>query len=99
MISRKWRGLARHNRAQDYVHHLRTQTFPAMKKLPGFVDGSILSRRLEEGVEFLVVTRWASLDAITRFAGADAETAVVPDEAAAMMIDYDRRARHFEVIA
>jgi hypothetical protein len=38
------------------------------------------------------------LDAIARFAGADLETAVVPAKAAAMMIEYDRRVRHFEVI-
>jgi heme-degrading monooxygenase HmoA len=91
--------LARQSRAQDYVHHLRSETLPALRKIPGFVDASILSRRLDAGVEFLVVTRWTSLEAVRRFAGADPEAAVVPDEVAALMIDYDRRARHFEVIA
>ena len=98
MISRQWRGLAQSTQAQKYVTHLRAETFPALRKLPGFVDASILSRRLVDGVEFLVVTRWDSLDAIARFAGSDPEVAVVPGEVAAMMIDYDRRARHFEVI-
>jgi heme-degrading monooxygenase HmoA len=51
------------------------------------------------GVEFLIVTRWESLEAITGFAGADPEAAVVPAEVRAMMIEYDRRASHFEVIA
>ncbi len=32
-------------------------------------------------------------------AGSDPEAAVVPAEVAALMIDYDRRVRHFEVIA
>ncbi len=98
MISRQWRGLARSERAADYLEHLRTETFPALAKIPGFVDASILSRRLAAGVEFLVVTRWSSLDAIAAFAGADPEVAVVPAKAAKMMIEYDARARHFEVV-
>ena len=98
MISRQWRGLAQPDQAQNYLEHLRTETFPALRKLPGFVSASILSRRLGNGVEFLIVTQWDSLDAIARFAGADLEAAVVPAEAAAMMIEYDQRVRHFVVI-
>ncbi|MFZ1098615.1 MAG: hypothetical protein WAN26_04320 [Steroidobacteraceae bacterium] len=44
------------------------------------------------------MTRWDSLDAIARFSGADPEAAVLPAKAAAMMIEYDDRARHFEVV-
>src|SRR6266853_330146 len=98
MISRQWRGLAQLDQAQNYVKHLRTETFPALRKLPGFVSASILSRRLGNGIEFLIVTEWESLDAIARFAGPDLEAAVVPAKAAAMLIEYDRRARHFEII-
>jgi len=98
VISRQWRGLAYANQAQDYVKHLRTETFPALRKIPGFVDASILSRPIGGGVDFLVVTRWESLDAIARFAGTDPEAAVVPAKAAAMMIEYDPRVRHFEVV-
>jgi heme-degrading monooxygenase HmoA len=98
MISRQWRGLAHPSRAQDYVRHLRTETFPELRKIPGFVDASILSRSLEGGVEFLIVTRWDSIGALAGFSGSDPEAAVVPAEAAAMMIEYDRRVSHFEVV-
>jgi heme-degrading monooxygenase HmoA len=98
VISRQWRGLAQQDQAQNYVKHLRTETFPALRRLQGFVSASLLSRRLGNGIEFLVVTQWESLDAIARFSGPDLEAAVVPPKAAAMMIEYDRRARHFEVI-
>ena len=90
--------MAQSNHARRYVEHLRTETFPALRELPGFVDASIYSRALAHGIEFLVVTRWESLDAIAAFAGPDPENAVVPAEVAAMMIDYDRRVTHFEVI-
>ena len=98
MISRQWRGLAHVNQAQNYVEHLLRHTFPALREIPGFVDASILSRVVANGVEFLIVTRWDSLEAITQFAGSDPETAVVPVEVVAMMLEYDRRVKHFEVI-
>ena len=50
------------------------------------------------GIEFVVVTRWDSMDALAKFAGRDPEAAVVPAKAADMMIEFDRRARHYEVI-
>ena len=98
MISRQWRGLAWPEQASTYVDHLRTKTLPALRKLPGFVSASILSRPLDQGTEFVVITQWESLDAVARFAGADPEAAVVPAEVAKMMIEYDCRARHYEVI-
>ena len=98
MISRQWRGLARPERAQDYVRHLRTETLPQLRRIAGFVDASILTRELAAGVEFLVVTRWESLEAIRDFAGLDAETAVVPEEVQRMMLECDRRVRHYQVV-
>jgi heme-degrading monooxygenase HmoA len=98
MILRQWHGLARSERAQDYIRHLRTETFPALRKIPGFVDASILSRTLATGVEFQIVTRWDSIDAIVKFAGADPEASVVPPQVVKMMIEYDPRAKHFEVV-
>jgi heme-degrading monooxygenase HmoA len=98
MISRQWCGVAHANQAQNYVEHLHRHTFPMLREIPGFVDASILSRTVGNGVEFLVVTRWDSLEAITQFSGSDPETAVVPAEVATMMVEYDRRVRHFEVM-
>jgi len=44
-----------------------------------------------------VLTVWQSNSAIDAFAGPDREAAVVAPEAAALLTDYDRRVRHFEV--
>jgi hypothetical protein len=48
-------------------------------------------------MEILVTTYWASFAAIDAFAGADRESAVVAAEAAALLTDFDKRARHYEV--
>ena len=99
MISRHWRGLAKPLHADDYVQHLRSETFPALSKIPGFISASILRRNAQRGVEFVIVTKWESIRAIEQFAGRDAEIAVVPEKVQNMMLDYDRRARHYEVLA
>jgi hypothetical protein len=65
------------------------------------VDGSggalLLERAAPEGVEILVLTFWRSLDAIRGFAGAGPKGAVVGEEAAALLTQFDRRVRHYEV--
>jgi heme-degrading monooxygenase HmoA len=78
--------------------HLRQETFPAIRRLPGFVNASILRRDAKDGVEFLIVTTWESLDAIRAFAGDDIEAAVVPEVAQQMMVDYDRFVRHYQLV-
>jgi heme-degrading monooxygenase HmoA len=98
MIARHWRGLVKRERADSYVEHLQSQTLPQLVQLAGFHDARVLRRDLPQGVEFLVVTIWESLDSIRAFAGNDVESAVVPPEARDMMIEYDRSARHYEVV-
>ncbi|MET0333833.1 MAG: antibiotic biosynthesis monooxygenase [Rhizobacter sp.] len=98
MISRQWLGLCKPEQADAYIEHLQSDTFPAIRAIAGFVSASILRRTTDRGVEFLVVTRWSSLDAIRQFAGADAETAVVPPLVHGMMIEYDQVVRHYEVV-
>jgi heme-degrading monooxygenase HmoA len=98
MISRQWRGISKREFAGAYVEHLRSETFPAIRKLPGFVRSSILQRAVPEGVEFLIVTQWVSLESIRGFAGAHAETAVVPEKVRAMMVEFDPVVRHYEII-
>ena len=98
MISRHWRGLAHPARADEYVHHLHSDTLPKLSKIPDFISASILRRNMTQGVEFLVVTNWESIGAIEQFSGRDPELAVVPTEVHGMMLDYDRRTRHYEVL-
>ena len=98
MIARHWRGVAHATRAREYERHLRSETFPSLQQIDGFVDAVILRRAVATGVEFLIVTRWQSMEAIGQFAGADPDAAVVPPVVAAMMVEYDRRVTHYEVV-
>jgi len=99
MIARHWHGLAKKQHAEAYVEHLRNETFPALGAIPGFLGASILRRAAPQGVDFLIITQWTSLEAIQAFAGEDAESAVVPPKVQAMMLGYEDRVRHYEVLA
>ena len=97
MISRHWTGLVKKESEDEYIDHLKNDTFKKLSKIVGFVEASILKRALPEGTEFLIVTKWDSLEAIKQFAGENYETAVVPKIAQEMMLQYDKLAKHYEV--
>ena len=98
MISRHWRGIIRWGEAENYLAHLRQHTFPQLERIEGFRGASILKREVTNGIEFLIVTNWESTEAIRQFAGAALNQAVVPPEAQAMMIEYDKEVVHYEVV-
>jgi heme-degrading monooxygenase HmoA len=98
MIIREWRGRAPRARAGEYPNHFRTRVVPELRGVPGFL-GATLSKRVEgDLVEFVVLTRWESLDAVRAFAGADLDRAVVEPGAVAALSDYDQTVRHYEVV-
>ena len=70
---------------------------PHLESTEGFLGAT--SERVENGagVEIVVVTRWASMDAIRGFAGDDIERAVVEPEARAVLSRFDTRVRHIEL--
>src|SRR6184192_1102685 len=98
MISRHWNGLCKRDAADRYVEHLERETLPQLSALPGFIRASILRRELAAGTDFQVVTLWESLAAIEAFAGQDVDAAVVPASVQAMMLSYDRKVAHYEVV-
>lgn len=98
MIERHWKGLAKFDEAENYEHHLKTETFVTLASIPGFISVKILKRNLADGVEFLVVTVWKSLAVIKAFAGENINIAVVPQKVSDMMISYDGIAVHYDVV-
>ena len=98
MISRQWRGLAKAACSDAYVEHLKTETFPQLRELSGFVDATIYRREVDKGVEFLIETRWESLASIRKFSGDNVEAAVVPANVRDMMLDCETLVRHYTVV-
>lgn len=97
-VVRQWTGVVKPGLAIEYLKHLHRETLPALSRLDGFVKARILTRQVDDGIEFQVMTIWRSLDAIKAFAGDDVTRAVVPPEAQALMVRYDDRAIHYDIV-
>ena len=99
MIIREWRARARPSLAHAYPEYFNAHVLPQLKRITGFLGASLSQRRVGDMVEFLVLTRWASVKAIRAFAGADIEQAVVESAAKAALASFDSHVRHYEVLS
>jgi heme-degrading monooxygenase HmoA len=98
MIIREWRGRTSQSKLAEYPEHFRRVVVPELRGVPGFVGAFLSKRSVGEWVEFLVLTRWTSMDAIRAFAGTDPENAVVEPGAITALTEFDRQVRHYEVL-
>lgn len=83
---------------ERYPAHFRANVLPALKQIDGFLGATLYRRSLSEGIEYLVLSRWHSLEAIKAFAGSDYARAVVEPEAVAALVSYDATVQHYEVV-
>ena len=98
MIIREWRGRALPARAEDYPAHFRKNVMPDLLQIDGFCGAHLSQRRTADRIEFLVLTRWRSMDVIRAFAGDDVERSVVEPEAVAALEDFDSTVQHYTVL-
>jgi heme-degrading monooxygenase HmoA len=98
MIVREWRGRAAQISQDRYPEHFRNNVMPALKRINGFAGAQLCKERQGNDIEYLVLTRWQSMDAIRSFAGSDYSRAVVEPEAASALIAFDPVVRHYEVV-
>jgi len=98
MIIREWRGRSSRDRVEAYPAHFRNVVLPELRGIAGFVSATLSRRDQGETIEYLVLTRWQSIDAIRAFAGNAPDKAVVEPSAVATLTDYDDSVRHYEVV-
>ena len=98
MIIREWRGRAEKSNPEGYPKHFRDHVAPQLQNLPGFMGASVSKRSFDGGIEFLVLTRWESLESIKSFAGADIAKAIVEPGAVAQLVDFDGAVQHYECV-
>jgi heme-degrading monooxygenase HmoA len=79
-----------------YRAHFGSEVLPRLRRVAGFLSAQLLERRVGDRVEFLVMSEWASWEAVQRFAGDDPGRAVVEPEAQRMLLEYDATVEHFE---
>jgi len=98
MIVRTWRGRASLSRPGDYIRHFRTNVAAELRSVDGFLGATLVRQIRPDDIEFLVISRWRSLDAIRGFAGDNVGRAVVEPGAIAVLVSYDDYVEHYEVV-
>jgi uncharacterized protein len=97
-IVRMWKGRTTEHSADDYFRHVTRKVFSALHAIEGYRGASLLRRAVDGAIEFVVLTRWESMEAVRRFAGADPRKAVVEPQAQAILTSFDDVATHFDVV-
>jgi heme-degrading monooxygenase HmoA len=99
MISRVWRATATPDGALGYAQHFQSHVVPALAGIDGYQGAMLLQSTTNDVVDLIVVSMWASEDAIRQFAGSDLQQAVVADDARRVLRSFDDKVRHYSVVA
>jgi len=99
VIARVWHGYTKPENADSYEAMLKPELLPGVSKMRGFQGSYLLRRAVGDEVEFITVLLWDSIEAIRAVAGADYETAVIPEERRKYLARFDAKAAHFEVVS
>jgi heme-degrading monooxygenase HmoA len=97
MIGRMWRGWTDSDQAA-YEAVFRGVVLPELRDVAGCRGAYLLRRDDADGAEFVSLTLFDSLDAVRAFAGEQYESAVISDEAAAVLRDFEKTAKHFTIV-
>jgi heme-degrading monooxygenase HmoA len=99
MIARVWHGYTKPEHADAYESMLKPELLPGISKVKGYRGSYLMRRQAGEEIEFITIILWDSLDAVRAIAGANYETAVIPEERRKYLSRYDAKAAHFEVVS
>jgi uncharacterized protein len=97
-IARSWSACTTNDKWPLYREHFSKNVLPELRAITGYLGANLYVRHVGDQREIVVETFWRSLDAIHVFAGVNLETAVVAHEAAAILTDFDRHVRHYEIV-
>ncbi len=98
MLARIWRGVVRAEDAAPYFEYLQRTGLAEYCATPGNLGVLALRRVIDRGVEFVLVTLWASVDAVREFAGDDIDSAVFYPEDERFLLEFDRRLVRFNAV-
>jgi heme-degrading monooxygenase HmoA len=100
MISRVWHGWTNRENADAYEELLRNEIFSSIANLSiqGYRGIHLLRRDVDDGVEFVTIMWFDTMEDVQTFAGEEYEVAVVPSEARQLLSRFDEKSAHYQVI-
>jgi hypothetical protein len=99
-IKRIWHGWTTPENAEAYRKVLLGMVLPGIegKGIGGYRGIEVLQRDHENETEFVTIMTFDSLQSVIDFQGADYERCYVPDVAKEVLVRWDSRSAHFEVL-
>jgi heme-degrading monooxygenase HmoA len=100
VICRLWRGWTTPGNADAYERIVRGEVIPGIeaREIEGFRHIDLMRRDIGEEIEFATLMWFDSMDSVKAFVGEDYEVAHVPERARAVLLRFDERVGHFEVL-
>jgi heme-degrading monooxygenase HmoA len=84
--------------ADIYELLVATKVLPSFEHLKGYKGAYLLRADRESETEFVTLTLFEDLQAVRCFAAEDHEAAVVPTEARQLLVRFDERSNHYEIV-
>jgi kanamycin kinase len=98
MIARIWRGAVHRKDGDAYAKYMQATGIAGSTRTPGNRAALMLRREVGDRCEFVMLTLWDSMEAVTAFAGTQPEKAVFYPEDDRYLIDRDLTVDHYESI-
>lgn len=98
MITRLWQGYTTPENADAYEVFIRTEVFPQLLEVRGFLGGKLLRRNLFQEVEFVALTHFDSLESVRAAAGDEYGYVIIPESGRKLLSRYDQRVAIYEVV-
>lgn len=100
MVARIWHGYTSKENADAYEQLVTTKIFRDIenKTGDGFEGVQLLKREIPEEVEFTTMIWFQDLETIKRLTGEDYETAYIPEEARRLLLRFDQKVIHSNLI-
>jgi len=99
-IVRVWRGYGTAEGVERYCHeHFTRSVLPQLRATDGFLGAPVLvgPSGVESETEVVVLTEWASIEAIRAFAGGDVTRAVVEPAVRSLLTRFEDRVVHYDL--
>ncbi len=97
MITRIWQARTSPEKQAAYLQQVQAIVIPHLQGCEGYLGAQFLCRHTDRIVEIMVLTHWASREALNGFAD-EGSKIYLPDEIAATLEGYDQQSRHFELM-
>jgi len=98
MIARTWHGVTPASRAEEYLDYVKETGVAELQATKGNRGVYVLRRIEGDKAHFLLISLWESLEAISRFAGQDVETARYYPRDTEFLVALEPGVTHYEVL-